>query len=209
MLEADNNGAFALEKEMTPIAKAWLEARGLVVRAECYGHRVGCPCDLMGVEVNPKRAKMREQARQATPLTREQLGMLSSGKVTAAWFPLETRVITMELKLHRIGEVLCQACGWLSEADESWAALPLERAMLAAKLGNLDSGNICYREECKATRVGILGVTRNECKVVRPPAKGNGPDPARRALIAERFWRAGVGRRADHFAHISKKVTNA
>jgi len=154
---------FARERDMTPIVREWMQAQGLYVREEiilCNGY-----CDLVGVAFNPDMASRRLARRKD-------------------WYPLHDRIISVELKLSRVGEALRQAECNLHSVEESWVAFPLEAAR---------------RIETSRTRwpvtfgrgVGLLGVLQDSCEVVIPAANDRSSWGYQTAIDhqVEKFWR--------------------
>ncbi len=102
------------------------------------------------------------------------------------WCPLQDRLIAVELKLSRIEEAMRQALNNLGFAGESYVALPSDVARrVAANAGRwsrfFDAG------------VGLLGVTRQRCRVLAPARKSQ--DRAEKAVqfyCVEKFWRTYV-----------------
>ncbi|HUW08735.1 MAG TPA: hypothetical protein VM537_03355 [Anaerolineae bacterium] len=149
---------FALEREMTPIVTAWLREQGMLVLPEIC---LDGACDLVGCSLNDEMVNRRLCRRKD-------------------WRPLHQRLIGVELKLDRIGEVFRQAQWNRHHVEESWAALPLEMTRHITRK-DIWGFRICG--------IGLLGVSRHGCQIVRPAE----PTDATEAHIAhqvEKFWRA-------------------
>jgi len=98
------------------------------------------------------------------------------------WMPLSRKIIAIELKLARVQDALAQARAHLEFADESYVALPMARA---ARLGRGQA-----RGEFDAEGVGILGVTRRHCSVLRRSRRSETPVcDVMQMLYVDRFWR--------------------
>ena len=97
------------------------------------------------------------------------------------WMPLSRKIIAVELKLARIQDALAQAVAHLEFADESYVALPMERAMRLAR----GRGRDAFTTE----GVGILGVREDECRMLR---RSQCPENAicgvMQMLYVDRFW---------------------
>ncbi|MGC1676150.1 MAG: hypothetical protein WA740_01350 [Candidatus Binataceae bacterium] len=98
------------------------------------------------------------------------------------WMPLQDRLVAVELKLSRVDEAMRQAVNNLGFADESYVALPAD---------------VARRVMATSTRwskffdvgVGLLGVARRRCEVLRPAQKtGNRTDKAIQLYCVEKFW---------------------
>lgn len=98
------------------------------------------------------------------------------------WVPLHRRIVAVELKLSRVSEALAQAISHRAFATESYVALPTEIAQRMAKSSRAS--------EFHASGVGILGVTKDSCKVVLPSSSlGIQIEPSIQMHCIERFWR--------------------
>ena len=101
------------------------------------------------------------------------------------WLPLHKRLISVELKLHRIQEALLQAAANRELAWEAYAAFPMsfaERLAAAPK-----------RNDFQRLGVGLLGVTTSTCKVIISPKQmKRSVDPLAQAHCVERFWRSRI-----------------
>jgi len=96
------------------------------------------------------------------------------------WFPLHKRLIAIELKLTRVEESMWQALRHLAYADESYIALPLP---LARKVCRSLRG-----QELRATGLGLLGVSKNQTRVLIRSTGTTDKDPVLQAHCVERFW---------------------
>jgi len=98
------------------------------------------------------------------------------------WIPLHERLVAIELKRHRIEEVLTQARANVGFADESFVGLPLP---LARRLS--DSPRV---EAFRHAGIGILGIRSNRAEVVLQASTHScAPFQATQAHCVERFWR--------------------
>lgn len=98
------------------------------------------------------------------------------------WYPLQKRLVAVELKLSRVPEALDQAVSHLSFASESYVALPARIA------DGLVHGN--RLSPFKRAGVGLLRVEAAGCRVLlRPARSGANPDVALQMHCIERFWR--------------------
>jgi len=101
------------------------------------------------------------------------------------WFPLHERLVTVELKLSRISEVLRQAVANRELTHESYAAFPMSVAQRL--LGRKD------RARFDRVGVGILGLTKRSCRVLLEARRaGDLPDAVAQMHCVERFWRTRV-----------------
>jgi hypothetical protein len=99
------------------------------------------------------------------------------------WMPLHDRLVSVELKLSRIEEVMNQALNNLGFADESYVALPVE---VAYRLANKPSRWSSFIE----AGIGVLGVSPKECEVIVPARRVSGwTDSAIQLYCVEKFWR--------------------
>lgn len=102
------------------------------------------------------------------------------------WLPLHDRLVAVELKLSRIEEALSQARDNLSFADESYAGFP---SVVARRVMT----NRTRWDEFFDRGVGLLGITRRDCKVFIPAERGKTkPSQAVQVYCVERFWRSRV-----------------
>lgn len=98
------------------------------------------------------------------------------------WYPLQKRLVAVELKLSRVTEALDQAASHLSFATESYVALP---AVIADGLVRGDR-----LSPFKDAGVGLLRVEAADCRVLlRPVRSAVSRDVALEMHCAERFWR--------------------
>lgn len=100
------------------------------------------------------------------------------------WFPLQKRLVAVELKLDRIRDVVCQAARHLAFADESYIALPIESA---AALARSRRG-----EEMRAEGLGLIGVSPNGARTLIRARQSAILDPVVQAHCVERFWQTSV-----------------
>jgi hypothetical protein len=99
------------------------------------------------------------------------------------WFPLQKRIVAVELKLMRVSEALCQAASNRSFATESYVAFPDEmarRLSIGTRVSDFaDAG------------VGILAVGHDACRVIFPSStRGIKTDRTLQMHCVERFWRS-------------------
>ena len=99
------------------------------------------------------------------------------------WYPLHDRLVSVELKLSRVSEVVRQAKTNLSLSGESYIGLPstLVRRVSGARL-----------EELRLAGLGLLSVTRSTCEVVVKARSNDKGDELMAAHCGERFWREFV-----------------
>lgn len=98
------------------------------------------------------------------------------------WDPIG-RVIAVELKLHRVSEVIEQARRNRSIADQSYAGLPEDIACRIAE------GRQAIK--FRSAGVGLLSVGRDGCEVLIPPSTNLSQlDRAGHTHCLERFWRS-------------------
>lgn len=219
---------FRRESEMTPFVKKWMRSQGLLVREE-FSTPWGI-CDLAGVKLVRRRAKLRIDYGQRTQLSSisstallmhiadqrdkrqttlaelegvfsssmskselgRELDRLMKGRFVETprvnvfqklngWMPLHERIVAVELKLSRAAEVLAQARNHTDFATEVYVALPAEAAKrLSQRFDN---------SEKAGTDVGIIAVSREGCRVVRPSPRIDETEvPALQAHLVDRFW---------------------
>ncbi len=169
---------FARERDMTPVVAAWIEAQGMTPRYEVM--MPGGYCDITACALSVEKLALREARKRG-------------------WRPLHTRLIAVELKLSRIGEVIRQARENLHGAEESWIAMPLEIACrAAANPKHWDAGET---QSYGDTRwIGILGVAAN-CEIIRPARRSEWATAMAVERQVEKFWRdyrAGRRRGSHH-----------
>lgn len=97
------------------------------------------------------------------------------------WAPLHERIVAVELKLLRISEAVSQASSNRAFATESYIALPIEVAHRLVRNGRYS--------DFKSLGIGVLGVSRDGCKVISPVAPTDGHDATLQMHCVERFWR--------------------
>lgn len=99
------------------------------------------------------------------------------------WVPLQKRIVSVELKLTRISEALCQAASNRAFATESFVAMPWDMAHRLAKGPRVSD----FRE----AGVGIVAVDRTKCRLtLSPTANGVATDSTLQMHCVERFWRS-------------------
>lgn len=165
---------FALEKHMTPIVAAWLRGQRKMVRSEiAAGYAY---IDLAACRFNPEMERLRISQRQASVIT-----CANSDRILKAdWWPLHDRLVTVELKLSRVGEVIHQAAAH-SHWSESYVALPGRIAVQTAET---------RRDELESLGVGLLAVGPSTvAMLIRAPTPTVGKMARRQALVVEGFWR--------------------
>jgi len=97
------------------------------------------------------------------------------------WYPLHKRIIAAELKLNRISEVLSQAQSNIAFADESYVALPMEKARSL----------FANRKERQLVEngIGILGIDYERIHVLLRSRCAGDSNDVLKMHCAERFWR--------------------
>ena len=99
------------------------------------------------------------------------------------WFPLHKRLVAVELKLHRIEEVMSQAQNNLLFATESYVALPKDVAIRVFE----------KRERWEPffeSGVGLISVTKRTCEVlIRSRRKSQAANNIVQFCSVEKFWR--------------------
>lgn len=102
------------------------------------------------------------------------------------WYPLQDRLVAVELKLSRVAEAMRQALNNLGFATESYVGLPAQVARRVAS----DSSRW---SDFFGAGVGLLSVTRRGCKVIVPPRPNAAwIDHAVQLYCVEKFWRTRV-----------------
>lgn len=96
------------------------------------------------------------------------------------WMPLHERLIAVELKLSRVDDVVRQAVRNLGFADESYVAMPSE---IARRLASTSDSRFAE------TGIGLLSVSRQNCRVLIPPRQSNLKDVATQLYCVEKFWK--------------------
>lgn len=104
------------------------------------------------------------------------------------WWPLQSNLISIELKLSRISDVLQQATLNLSFADESYAAFP---GPLARRLIQSETYS-CFSD----LGIGILAVYSTRCQLLleSDPNKNTYLDDVLQCTTVENFWRRYRGK---------------
>ncbi len=101
------------------------------------------------------------------------------------WMPLSKRIVTVELKLNRVSEVLSQAKAHRQIADEVYIGLPAPLAERVA-LSN-------RREPFRENGIGILGISGSDCRVMLPASKTPvDPYSVLKTHCVERVWRTSL-----------------
>lgn len=101
------------------------------------------------------------------------------------WVPLQTRIVTIELKLCRIRDVLCQAEANLRLAPESYVGLPDAIALRIVESPR--------QREFEQTGLGLLSVGRRHCEVlITPKRRTDETDVVIQMHCLERFWRTWI-----------------
>lgn len=97
------------------------------------------------------------------------------------WVPLHKRLIAVELKLTRTDDVFVQAVNNLGFADESYVALPADRARRLAKSQS--------RAAFTAKGIGLLAVGPDSCRAILKarPMRRHANSPIQHYCV-ERFW---------------------
>ncbi len=100
------------------------------------------------------------------------------------WFPLHKRIVAVELKLSRISEVISQAANNLEFADETYVAMPYDKAK------HLFANRV--QRQLVENGIGIIGV-QQECIKVLLKSKFKGDKNFVSAMhCVERFWRTHI-----------------
>jgi hypothetical protein len=110
---------------------------------------------------------------------------LSHGRLQRVdgWYPLQKRLMAVELKLSRAEEAARQALDNLGFAEESYIALPSDVARRVA-------ANAGRRSALLNAGIGLLGVTRQRCTALVPARKSSDwTDRAVQLYCVEKFWR--------------------
>ncbi len=99
------------------------------------------------------------------------------------WFPLQERLLSVELKLNRIDEAFQQAKQNLSFATESFVAFPMSVARRVSEAGN-------KWDDYFKQGIGLMGVNKRGCQVLSPAiAADDRIDMAVQLYCVEKFWR--------------------
>ena len=112
------SGRYALEREMTPAVEEWLRSQGMVVRREVwmpYG-----VCDLVGCQFDEENLQRRRATGYRARSSHQSWRDIEKGQ---SWLPLHKRLVFVELKLERRGEVWRQAMRFQGYG-EVWVAMP-------------------------------------------------------------------------------------
>jgi len=97
------------------------------------------------------------------------------------WLPLHKRLVAVELKLARTDDAFVQAVNNLGFADESYVALPTERARRLAKSKS--------RAAFTAKGIGLLAVSADNCRIVlRARSMRRRANSPIQHYCVERFW---------------------
>lgn len=100
------------------------------------------------------------------------------------WMPLHKRIVTVELKLNRIEEVMQQAKANLSLGAESYVALPHDVAKRIQR-------NPKRWSEYFSLGIGLLSVTHSSCRrLVKASPSESSVDRAVQLHAVEKFWGA-------------------
>jgi len=101
------------------------------------------------------------------------------------WMPLHKRLVAVELKLVRTDDAFVQAVNNLGFADESYVALPADRARRLAKSKS--------RSAFTARGIGLLAVGPDDCRVVLKarPMRRHADSPIQHYCV-ERFWQPHI-----------------
>lgn len=135
-------------------------------------HRLNSWCDKTNIEQSLQLLQLRGFVLRANNGGFQRLN---------GWLPLQRRIIAVELKIDRVSVAHFQAKAHRSFADETYVALPEQRA---EKL--IDTNKRQFFED---TGVGILGVAGNGCQcLLRSVNKSHPVNAVFQAHIAERFW---------------------
>lgn len=97
------------------------------------------------------------------------------------WMPLHRRLVAVELKLARTDDAFVQAVNNLGFAEESYVALPVDRARRLAQSKS--------RSAFTAKGIGLLAVGPEVCRaVLRARPLRHRPDNPIQHYCVERFW---------------------
>jgi hypothetical protein len=148
-------------------SKVWTTLNRLIRR-----HAPAIPGDIISEEINHLICN-----RFVVPSHRGRLQKVNG------WLPLQDQLIALELKLSRIEEAMRQALNNLGFADESYVGFPREVAERIA--ANLSRWHVFFN-----AGIGLLGVDRQECKVLVAARKTSDyTDKAIQLYCVEKFWR--------------------
>ena len=95
---------YSLEKDMVPVVEAWLRSQGLFVRREVW--MPSGVCDIVGCRFNEERLAVRLATGYRARSTSQSSRDAEKGQ---PWLPIHKRLVFVELKLSRRGEVWWQA----------------------------------------------------------------------------------------------------
>jgi hypothetical protein len=97
------------------------------------------------------------------------------------WLPLHKRLVAVELKLSRVNDAFLQAVNNLGFADESYVALPTERAKLLVRGKS--------RNAFEDKGIGVVAVGVSECRVLLKSApKHASSEQITQVYSVDRFW---------------------
>ncbi len=98
------------------------------------------------------------------------------------WAPLHTKIVAVELKLHRLSEAVDQAVSNRGFATHSYVAFPMHIALIVARSQRA--------EVLKRNGLGLLGVSPTRClEVIEARAVVPALNPLVQTHVVERFWR--------------------
>lgn len=104
--------------------------------------------------------------------------------VVKSWFPLQKRIVAVELKLSRIDDVMQQAIANKQLTNRSYIALPSSVAKRVIKTDR-------YSERLTAQGLGLLAVWKTKCEeLLKPSSRDNYVRVAVQTKCVERFWRS-------------------
>lgn len=103
------------------------------------------------------------------------------------WAPMYSRLVAVELKLHRLTEVLEQARANRALVPESFIALPSDVARRAARSS--------FADELAREGVGLLSVSKASCRTLLDAnSSSNWLDASLELWVVEHFWRTYRGK---------------
>jgi hypothetical protein len=98
------------------------------------------------------------------------------------WYPLQKRIVAIELKLSRISEALAQGSANRSFTSESYVGLPSALAYRVAQSRRVS--------EFRAKGVGIVAVSAHSCRrVLNSSSEPKIEDTVLQSHCVERFWK--------------------
>lgn len=189
---------------MTPIVRKWMSNQGFGIISE-FQHPSGY-CDLAGIQFDQEKVQKRIKSKQARRIKgmfefghllsaensldiisetyihqdyfKRKLAIVDHDRLSLLvdWIPFHKKIIAVELKLNKISEVINQAIGNFSFANESYIAMPIE---IAQKLVD--------HEKVIKHGLGVLGVLDNGVLRLRMPDKFV-PNKGLHFHAAEKFW---------------------